>query len=292
MDLKRTKTEELLRKAFFGGLRASFRYRYFAEAARHKGMEQIADILEATAQNEAEHARHELEFLNGAEDIVGNIRLAVSGEAEESTRFYPEAAKIADQEVFAEIADFFCRMSKVEAKHEKNFREILTSIETDTKIEGRTGGHSAVEMAQMMLPDQANPAGFVHGGELMKLMDNAAAVVAARHSNTNVVTASVENIEFHGPVRVGDLVIVHGTLIFNSHSSMEVKIEVEAEDLLSGYSGKRRPALKAYFVMVALDQNGKPTKVPPLILSTEQEERLFQEGQERYKMRKKDSTLR
>ncbi|HEX75868.1 MAG TPA: acyl-CoA thioesterase [Dehalococcoidia bacterium] len=177
-------------------------------------------------------------------------------------------------------------MGKVEEKHERNYLELLETLDKGGAFEGRTVGHSAVDMAQLMLPDQANPAGFVHGGELMKFMDNAAGVVAARHSRANVVTAMVEDINFHNPVRIGDLVIVHGKITFTSRSSMEVQIEVEAEDL---FAGKKLHALTAYFIMVALDAEGKPMEVPPLVVSTEEEERLFNEALARYQARKAES---
>lgn len=286
MELEGSKTGEILQKAFAGELRASASYNYFASLAREAGLEEIADIFSATAKNEAEHARHEFEFLGGAGDIVENLEKAIAGEYEEATGFYPQAAETAEEEGFTEIADFFRRMSKVEEKHEKNFRELLAGLDKGAVFEGRTVGHSAVEMAQVMLPNQANPAGFVHGGELMKLMDNAAAVVAARHSCTNVVTGSVQNIQFHSPVRVGSLVIVHGKLTFTSRSSMTVHIEVAMEELLIG---SKTRALTADYVMVALDTEGKPTGIPSLILITEEEEKLYNEARVRYQSRKKDS---
>jgi len=144
-----------------------------------------------------------------------------------------------------------------------------------------------VEMAQVMLPEQANPAGFVHGGELMKVMDNAAGVVAARHSGGNVVTGLVQDIKFISPVRVGDLVIVRGKLTFVSRSSMEVRVEVETESLFGEHTGQRAPALTALFIMVALDLQGKARQVPGMIVSTEEEEKLFNEAQHRYESRKK-----
>src|SRR4030042_435611 len=224
MQLKGSKTEEKLRKAFARELHAHANYIYFAEAAREAGLEQIADMFLATAHNEAEH--------------------------------------------------------------EENFHELLETLGKSKEFRGRTVGHSAVEMAELMLPHQTNPAGFVHGGELMKLMDNAAGVVAARHSRANLVTAMVEDINFHNPVHVGDLVLVHGKITFTSRSSMEVRIEVEAENLLTG---KRLPALTAYYVMVAVSLEGKSVEVPPLIVITEEEERLFNEGLDKYKARKAKS---
>ncbi len=287
MELKGSKTEKFLLKAFSAEVRVSARYRYFADVARQASLEQIADLFAATAMNEAEHARHEFEFLGGTGDVVENLEQAIKGEHAEATRFYPEAAEIAEAEGFTEIADFFRRMREVEANHEANFRKLREGLKKGGEFEGRTVCHSAVEMAQVMLPDQANPAGFVHGGELMKLMDNAAGVVAARHCRTNIVTGRVDDIVFRSPVRVGSLVIVRGRLTFVSRSSMEVQVRVETEDLVAG---QRVGALTAYFVMVALDAGGRPTEVPVLILATEEEERLFGEGQARYQARKTSAT--
>jgi acyl-CoA hydrolase len=286
MELKGSKTEAKLLSAFTWELHAKARYEYFAAAAREAGLEQVADIFWATAQNEAEHARHEFEFLGGAGETKANLVLAVAREHEEATKLYPEAADTAKEEGFTEVSDFFRRMGQVEGRHEKNFHEILETLDKGGAFRGQTVGHSAIEMAQVMLPDQANPAGFAHGGELMKLMDNCAGVVAARHCRTNIVTATVEDIRFQNMVRVGDLAIFRGKITFTSRSSMEVRIDVEAEDLLSG---QKRPAVTAHFVMVALGADGRPVEVPPLILSTEEEQKLFNEGQARYESRRTPS---
>lgn len=283
MELKGSKTEETLRKAFARELHAQFTYRYFASAAREVGLPEIADIFEATAKNEAEHAEHEFSFLGGIGYTRENLETALAREHEEASKLYPEAARVAEDEGFTEIADFFHRMGKVEEKHEKNYADLLESLNKGGDYHGRTVGHSEVYMAQMMLPDQANPAGFVHGGELMKLMDNAAGVVAARHSRSNVVTATVDSINFHAPVRIADLVIIHAKMTFTSRSSMEVRIQLEAENLLTGH---RQTALTAHFIMVALDAQGKATEVPPLVISTEEEARLSNEGLARYQARK------
>lgn len=283
MQLKGSKTEEHLRRAFTRELHAQAYYLYYAEAARTAGLEQVAEMFLATAKNEAEHAWHEFQFLNGAGDTVANLKMAIGREHEEATLLYPEAARIAREEGFDEVADFFERMGKVEAKHEQNFSELLETLDKGEAARGRTVGHSEVWMAQLMLPEQANPAGFVHGGELMKLMDNAAGVVAARHSRANPVTAMVEDINFHTPVKVGELVLVHAKVTFVSRSSMEIKIEVDAENLLTG---EKRRALSAYYVMVAVDLKGKAVEVPPLIVITEEEEKLFNAGLERYQQRK------
>ncbi|WP_378956970.1 acyl-CoA thioesterase [Pelosinus sp. sgz500959] len=144
--------------------------------------------------------------------------------------------------------------------------------------------NSAVVMSMVMLPHQANVAGNVHGGEIMKLMDNAAYVVAHRHARANVVTARVDELAFHHPILVGNLVICHAHLTFVGTSSMEVTVVVEVEDLYKESSQKC--ALSAYFTMVALNAGGHPMKVPSLELTTEEEKIQFNEGQKRYEEHK------
>ena len=133
-----------------------------------------------------------------------------------------------------------------------------------------------------MQPDQANPSGNVHGGEIMKLMDNAAYVVAQRHARTNVVTARVDELIFHQPIYVGNLVTCHAFLTFVNRSSMEVVVTVAVENLFSESPGKC--ALTAYFTMVALNVGGKPLSVLPLKLETEEEKIRFEEGRRRHEL--------
>jgi acyl-CoA hydrolase len=139
-------------------------------------------------------------------------------------------------------------------------------------------------MSQIMLPSQANPAGNVHGGEIMKMMDNTAYVVAARHAHTSIVTARVDELEFHTPIFVGALVTCRAELVFVGRTSMEVSIIVEAEYLKQEEPPKT--ALTAYFTMVALGDNGVPCPVPPLILTTPEEEARFRQGKCRYELHK------
>ncbi|MEN6489102.1 MAG: ferritin family protein [Smithella sp.] len=291
MEFKGSKTEEILRKSLNAELRQSFEYQYFARVARQNGLQQVAEIFEATSANELEHACHEYEFLEGAGNPLENLRQSADRERDQADKYYLLAAETAQQEGFTEIANFFRRIARVEAKHEQNFRELLSGMEKESAFEGRTVGHSALEMAQLMLPEQANPAGFVHGGELMKLMDSAAAVVAARHAHSNVVTGLVEDIIFKTPVRVGSMVVVKAKLIFASHSSMVIRVDVEMEHINLGQDDvgheHRVPALTANFMMVAVGPDGKATSIPHLILLTEEEERLFAIAEERYKARKK-----
>ena len=286
MNVKGSKTEKNLEAAFAGESQARNAYMYYAEAARKSGYHHIADVFLEIAQNEGEHAKTHFEYLGRIRDTRTNLEAVVRSERYERTAMYPSFAKTAKEEGFQEIADCFERMGKVEAKHEEISLNLLRNFDEHVTPKERTIGHSSVTMAQLMLPHQANPAGYVHGGEIMKIMDNAAGVVAARHAHTNVVTARVDDINFLNPVRVGDLVLVHAMLTFVGRSSMEIRIEVETEHL--GLE-ERRPALSAYFIYVALDKTGRPAEVPPLLITTEEGERLFEEGRKRYEAREKSS---
>lgn len=152
-------------------------------------------------------------------------------------------------------------------------------------MEGRTVQHSEITMSQLVLPQQAGRAGFAHGGEIMKLMDTAAGTAALRHSHTDLVTARVDGINFYRPIKVWNLVSINAFLTFVGRSSMEVRVDVFSEDVIKE---ERVHALTAYFIMVALDDQGKPTEVPPLITSSEKERELWEKGRQRYEMCKRD----
>lgn len=138
-------------------------------------------------------------------------------------------------------------------------------------------------MAQEMTPQDANPAGNVHGGNIMKLADSAAGVVSIRHSGRNCVTAVVDRFVFHAPVFVGNLVLVYASLNLAGRTSMEVGVRVEAED---PRTGKRIHTNSSYFVMVAMDDSGRPAEVPPLILETDEDRRRNREALDRAAVRK------
>jgi acyl-CoA hydrolase len=284
MNLKGSRTEKNLEKAFADESRAQNTYMYYADAARKAGHDPIADVFWEIAQNEGEHARRHFELLDRIKDTRKNLEAVVQGEKYEGTVMYPEFAKAAREEGFNEIARCFEGMSRAEAKHEEICLNLLKQLDEQIPPKERTVGHSSVVMAQLMLPHQANLAGYVHGGEIMKIMDNAAGVVAARHAHTNVVTVRADNIFFLKPVRVGDVLLVHSSLTFVGHSSMEIRVEVETENAAQEKSQK---ALTAIFVYVSLDKTGKPAEVPPLLITTEEEEKLFEEGRKRYEARKK-----
>ncbi len=120
---------------------------------------------------------------------------------------------------------------------------------------------SDVRMFEMVFPEQTNHYGTLFGGEALALMDKAAFVAASRHARRAVVTASSERVDFHVPVRQGQLVELIARVIATGRSSMTVEVEMHAEDLLTG---ARHLGTRGRFVFVALDADGQPTAVPPL----------------------------
>ncbi|HID30280.1 MAG TPA: acyl-CoA thioesterase [Desulfobacterales bacterium] len=147
----------------------------------------------------------------------------------------------------------------------------------------KTVAESRLEMAQIMFPMDANPAGNVYGGSIMKLIDTAAGIVAYRHCRTNVVTASMDRLDFHQPVFMGELVVLRASINYAGSTSMEVGVRVEAEDLMTG---EIRHTNSAYVTMVSLDENRKPTPIPKIMPETQDEERRFEEGKIRARRRK------
>jgi uncharacterized protein (TIGR00369 family) len=284
MNLKGSRTEKNLEMAFAAESKARNAYTFYAAAAEKAGQTFVSDVFLEIAQNEEEHARGHYEFLGKIQDTQNNLETAVHGEHYECTTIYPEFAQTAREEGFQEIGDYFERMAKVEARHEEIIEDLLEKLKGQAIPKERTAGHSSVTLVEVMLPHQGNSAGNVHGGEIMKMMDTAGGVVAARHAHSNVVTAKVEELNFLRPVHIGELVFAHARLVFVSRTSMEVRVEVETENLSSE---ERHQALTASFIFVALDQNGHPREVSPLLITTEEGEKLFEEGRKRYQARKK-----
>lgn len=137
-----------------------------------------------------------------------------------------------------------------------------------------------IVMSQVMLPHQANVAGNVHGGEIMKFMDMAAAAVAMKFSKGNCVTARVDELLFHLPIFVGALVTCTASLVYVGRTSMEVLVRVESEDLES-HSGPEK-ALSANFTMVCMGKNGRPQAIGrKYVPETELEKKLWKEAEER-----------
>ncbi len=132
-------------------------------------------------------------------------------------------------------------------------------------MDARPASESEITLRQLMLPEHANPFGNVHGAWVFKLVDEAAGTAAMRHSRSRVVTRLVDQMTFDNPVHVGELVHVHARLTWTGRTSLEVAISVDAEHPLSGTT---RRANSAHLVFVALDGDGKPRPVPPLLLET------------------------
>jgi len=154
-------------------------------------------------------------------------------------------------------------------------------------MEGKRVGDSSIVMAQLMNPQDANPAGNVHGGVIMYLIDNAGGAAAIRHARTIVVTASIDRLEFHNPVFVGDMISLRASVNYAGKTSLEVGVRVEAENLLTGV---RRHTASAYLTFVAIDGQGRPSAVPPLILETDEERRRNMEAQARRQTRLAERT--
>lgn len=150
----------------------------------------------------------------------------------------------------------------------------------------KLSSESLIYISEVMMPHQANVAGNIHGGEIIKIMDSAAYASARRYARSNVVTARIDEVEFHLPIMIGDLVTCTAQVVYVGTSSMEVAVTVDVEDLET--EGKKR-ALSAYFTMVALDKKGKPNEVARLELITPEEKQAFEEGRKRndqHKLRK------
>jgi uncharacterized protein (TIGR00369 family) len=150
------------------------------------------------------------------------------------------------------------------------------------KMEGKRVQDSIVIMAQLMNPQDANVAGNVHGGVIMRLIDNAGGVAAFRHARANVVTASIDRLDFHHPVFIGDFVTLKAGVNFIGKTSLEVGVRVEAENLQTGI---KRHTASAYLTFVALDSNGRPLLLPPLLLETDEEKRRNREAKYRRESR-------
>ena len=133
-----------------------------------------------------------------------------------------------------------------------------------------------------MLPSDANPFGNVHGGEVVKLMDSCAGAAAQRHSRSRVVTARIDELSFVAPVYVGDLVTAKASVNDVGTKSLEVGVRVEAENTLTG---RTVHVASAYLVFVAIDGDGKPIPVAPLVAETEEDRRRMAAAKERRRLR-------
>jgi uncharacterized protein (TIGR00369 family) len=156
-------------------------------------------------------------------------------------------------------------------------------------MEGKPVSASRLVLAQVMTPQDANFAGNVHGGNIMKLADTASGVVAIRHSGRNCVTAAVDRFVFHAPVYVGNLVTLYASLNYVGRTSMEVGVRVEAEDTRTG---EKTHTNSCNFLMVALDEKGRPVEVPRLILETEEDRHRNEKARQRALERQRQKLAR
>jgi len=154
--------------------------------------------------------------------------------------------------------------------------------EVEVPRAGKPVSASRSEMTEVVLPQDANPLGNILGGRVMHLMDIAAAIAAHRHSNSYVVTASVDYVDFRNPIRVGELIILKSSVNRVFHTSLEVGVKIFSENTLTG---ERKHTTSAYVTFVAIDENRQPHAVAPLILETKEDKRRFRQAGERRRIR-------
>ena len=153
----------------------------------------------------------------------------------------------------------------------------------DTPRDGRRVADSATEMTQLVLPQHANVHGTLLGGTVMHWVDLAAAIVANRHSRRPVVTAAFDEMSFLAPIQVGQVALIHARLTFVDRSSMEIRVDVVSEDVLTG---ERRRTATAYVTFVALDPvTRRPSPVPPLLIETDEDRAEHGRALERRRLR-------
>jgi uncharacterized protein (TIGR00369 family) len=150
---------------------------------------------------------------------------------------------------------------------------------------GKTVSASRITLSQLMHPEHANLLGNVHGGWIMKLVDEAGALACMRHAQRKVVTVAIDSMTFREPIRIGDLIILNAEVSYAGRTSMEAEVHVSAENPITG---ERTYTNTAYLVYVALDDEGRPTSVPALHAETEEEKRRMEKAQERQERRLKN----
>ena len=145
-----------------------------------------------------------------------------------------------------------------------------------------TVADSATQMVELVLPNDSNSLGNILGGKVMHLIDIAGEISARRHCRSIVVTASVDNLDFVHPIKVGQLIILRAFVTRTFNTSLEVEVNVFLEDSLTG---ERRQTSSAFVTYVAVDRDGRPMKVPPIVPVTAEEKRRFREALERRRRR-------
>jgi uncharacterized protein (TIGR00369 family) len=145
-------------------------------------------------------------------------------------------------------------------------------------MEGKQPEESRVTLTLVMGPEHANSLGNVHGGVIMKLCDEAGGMAASKHARRHVVTVTVDSMHFHYPVHIGQLLTVEAEVSWVGRTSLETRVMVRAEDVIKGEITHTNTA---YFVYVALDENGRPTPVTPLLCKTEEQQLRYTRAEER-----------
>ena len=143
---------------------------------------------------------------------------------------------------------------------------------------------SRVTLSQLMHPEHANLLGNVHGGWIMKLVDEAGALACMRHAQRKVVTVAIDSMTFRQPIKIGDLIVLNAEVTYTGRTSMEAEVQVLAENPVTG---ERTYTNNAYLVYVALDDDGKPTAVRQLLAETNDEKRKMEQAKERQERRLK-----
>jgi acyl-CoA hydrolase len=141
---------------------------------------------------------------------------------------------------------------------------------------------SRIQLAQMMQPEHANSQGNVHGGWIMKLVDEAGALASTRHAAHRTVTVAIDSMVFRQPIHIGDLVLFNAEVTYAGHSSMEVEVDVIAENPITG---QQTHTNAAYLVYVAIDEHEKPTQIPPLVAETPAEQARMDAAKQRQQRR-------
>jgi acyl-CoA hydrolase len=154
----------------------------------------------------------------------------------------------------------------------------------------KRASESETEMVQVVLPNDANPLGFILGGTVMHLIDIAGAIACHRHTRTLLVTAAVDDLQFLHPIKVGDLIILKSRVTCAFTTSLEVRVDVFSEETLTG---RRLLTSRAFLTFVAVDRDGGRVQVPPLLIETEDERRVCEEANARRaeRLRRKAQTL-
>lgn len=169
----------------------------------------------------------------------------------------------------------FCSINALSPINFLYFRNMMS-------IAAKSPKNSFTIMNELVLPNDTNTLNNLMGGRLLHWMDIAAAISAQKHCNRIVVTASVDNVSFKQPIKLGDVITIEAKVTRSFHTSVEVRLDVWAENIPSGTRAKSN---EAYYTFVALDQNGKTMPVPELLPETEEEKELFNGALRRRQLR-------